>query len=125
VRQSLETLIADSFDWFVDIVAERRGLSHDAALKLADGRIYTGRQGLADKLIDAIGGEPEAVAWLEDERDVTADLPIVTAYPHDDDRLGWFTRFLGSEARAALGFNPTGPVVLDGLVSLWQVGPAS
>lgn len=125
VRQSLEGLIADSFDWFVTIVAERRGLSHDEALKLADGRIFTGRQGLADRLIDAIGGEPEAIAWLEAEHDVAPGLPVATVYPRADDRFGWLTRLVGSEARAALGFNPTGPVVLDGLVSLWQVTPAS
>jgi protease-4 len=125
VRQSLEALISDSFAWFVDIVADRRGLSHDQALALADGRIFTGRQGVADKLIDAIGGEPEAIAWLHDERDVAADLPVVTAYPLGDDRFGWLAKLVGSEARAALGFNPTGPVVLDGLVSLWQVEPAS
>jgi protease-4 len=63
VRASLQSLIDDSFGWFVDIVAERRGLPRDQVLTLADGRIVTGNQGVADKLIDAIGGEKEAVAW--------------------------------------------------------------
>ena len=57
VRASLAALVDDSFQWFVDIVAERRGLTAAGALALADGRIITGRQGVDTKLIDAIGGE--------------------------------------------------------------------
>jgi protease IV len=59
-------IVRDSFDWFVDIVAERRDCRASEAIALADGRIYTGRQALAARLIDAIGGEDEAVAWLAD-----------------------------------------------------------
>ena len=32
---------------------------------LTDGRIYSGRQAVALKLVDAIGGEKAAVAWLQ------------------------------------------------------------
>ena len=45
VRASLQSLVNDSFDWFVDIVAERRGMTAPEVLALADGRIVTGRQG--------------------------------------------------------------------------------
>src|SRR5690606_37690643 len=43
-RAVIESIVRDSYDWFVDIVAERRGLDRSDALVLADGRIYTGRQ---------------------------------------------------------------------------------
>ncbi|QMV03867.1 signal peptide peptidase SppA [Devosia sp. D6-9] len=125
VRASLESLVGDSFNWFVDIVAERRGLTRPQTLALADGRIVTGRQGIENKLIDAIGGEAEAIAWLQDERNVPAKLPVQSRYPLPDQGFGWFGKLIGSQARSALGLNPTGPIVLDGLVSLWQVGPAS
>lgn len=125
VRASLESLVGDSFDWFVDIVSERRGLTRPETLALADGRIVTGRQGVADKLIDDVGGEAEAIAWLESDKDVAANLPVYTRYPLPDQGFNIIGRILGSEARTALGLNPTGPIVLDGLVSLWQVGPAS
>ncbi|HEY4199377.1 MAG TPA: signal peptide peptidase SppA [Devosiaceae bacterium] len=124
VRDSLQSLITDSFNWFVDIVAERRGLTHDQTVALADGRILTGRQGVDAKLIDAIGGEAEAQAWMESDKQVAANLPVVTVYPIADDKFGWIGKILGSEARSALGLGATGPIVLDGLVSLWQVGPA-
>lgn len=122
VRASLQSLVDDSFSWFVDIVAERRGLTRAQVLPLADGRIMTGNQGISNKLIDEIGGEAEAVDWLVKNKGLKADLPIVTAYPTAQPGLGNIGRWLGGEARSALGLPADGPVVLDGLVSLWQVG---
>ncbi len=121
VRASLQSLVDDSFSWFVDIVAERRGMSRAEVLPLADGRIVTGNQGIAAKLVDEVGGEAEAVAWLEANKGIKADLPIVTRYPTD--RGGWMNwgDWVGGQARAALGLPAGGPVALDGLVSLWQV----
>lgn len=123
-RASIAALVDDSFQWFVDIVAERRGLSRPATLALADGRIVTGRVGVDSGLIDAIGGEAEALEWLEAERDVAADLDIRTVWPEPEGGLDLLGTFLNGQARAALGL-PEGPITLDGLVSLWQVGSAS
>ena len=77
VRASLQSLVDDSFSWFVDIVAERRGLTRAEVLPLADGRIVTGNQGIADKLVDEVGGEAEAIAWLEANKSIKADLPVM------------------------------------------------
>lgn len=121
-RASLAALVEDSFAWFVDIVAERRNISRPTALALADGRIVTGRVALDSKLIDAIGGETEAIAWLESEKGIAEDLPVVSAWPLPDQGFGWIGQLLGGSARAALGLPAEGPVMLDGLVSLWQVG---
>jgi protease-4 len=122
-RASIAALVDDSFQWFVDIVAERRGLTRPATLALADGRIVTGRVGVDSGLIDAIGGELEAIAWLEAERDLPGDLDIRTAWPQPDQGFDLIGTFLNGQARAALGL-PEGPITLDGLVSLWQVGSA-
>jgi protease-4 len=122
VRAALTSLVTDSFNWFVDIVADRRQLARPDALSLADGRVLTGRQALDDKLIDAIGGESEAIDWLESDKKIAADLPVVTRWPRPDAGFGNIGKFLGSQARAALGLPAEGPVALDGLVSLWQVG---
>lgn len=124
-RVSIQALVDDSFEWFVDIVAERRGLERPIALGLADGRIITGRVGMDTGLIDALGGEVEAQDWLETERDIEGDLDILTAYPLPDEGFGWVANYLSGQARAALGLPQQGPIVLDGLVSLWQVGFAS
>jgi protease-4 len=121
-RAALTGLVTDSFNWFVDAVADRRGIARPDALALADGRIFTGRQALEDKLIDAIGGEDEAIAWLQSDKHVAAGLPVVTRYPTANSGLPNFGRWIAGEARSALGFAPEGPLALDGLVSLWQVG---
>lgn len=120
VRASLQGLVDDSYQWFVDVVAERRGISRAETLALSDGRILTGRQGLETRLIDAIGGEQEAIAWLTSDREIKADLEVVDYFPLPDNN--WFapSRWLGEAARSGLGLPPEGPIALDGLVSLWQ-----
>jgi protease IV len=123
VRASLQSLVDDSFSWFVDIVAERRGLTRAQVLPLADGRVMTGNQGLQAKLIDEIGAESEAIAWLEKTKGIKAGLPVVTYYPTGGNNWTNIGRWIGGEARAALGLPGIGSVALDGLVSLWQVAP--
>ena len=39
--------------------------------------MFSGREALAHKLIDQIGGEPEVVKYLEDQRGVPKGLKIV------------------------------------------------
>ncbi|WDR07169.1 signal peptide peptidase SppA [Devosia rhodophyticola] len=124
VRRSLGALVNDSFEWFVDIVAERRNLSRPIALALADGRIMTGRMGVETKLIDAIGGEAEAIEWLEKEKNIGEKLPVSTAFPPADEGFGWLGKLIGGQARAALGLSGSSTIALDGLVSLWQVDAA-
>lgn len=58
-------LVADSYAWFRDLVGERRGLEGEALAQVANGGVFTGRLALDRGLIDALGGEPEAAAWLE------------------------------------------------------------
>lgn len=64
-RERLALLVADSFAWFRDLVGERRGLSGAALDRVANGGVFTGRLALEGGLIDTIGGEREATAWLE------------------------------------------------------------
>jgi protease-4 len=75
-RAMLDRAIRDSYEWFVGLVAERRGLSSADAHAVADGRVVTGRQALALKLIDAIGEESVARDWLTTAKSVDKDLPI-------------------------------------------------
>jgi protease IV len=122
-RESLQALVDDSFAWFVDVVAERRALPRPQVLTLADGRIVTGRQGVSVGLIDDVGGEAEAIAWLESDRGIAADLPVVTYFPLPSTSLFNLPEWLSGTAREVLGLGGQGPIALDGLVSLWQAGP--
>jgi protease-4 len=122
-RQSIAELVDDSFQWFVDVVAERRQIPRRKALALADGRIVTGRIALENQLIDAIGGEAEAREWLAQTHDVDPELVVRTLWPQPKEGFDLLGTFLGSQARLALGL-PAQGMALDGLVSLWQVGTA-
>lgn len=84
-KQMIGRLIDDSYRWFVDLVAERRGMDRTRALALADGSIFTGAQGLANGLVDRIGGEETARKWLVDEKGVDDALKIVDWKPKRDD----------------------------------------
>lgn len=75
-RQVLQALVMDMYDQFVAMVAAGRHMDPARVRELGDGRAYTGRQALALGLIDAIGGEPEARAWLAKARGVPRSLPV-------------------------------------------------
>lgn len=70
-----DELIADAYSWFRGLVADRRGLSGAALDRVADGRVFTGRQALDVGLIDGLGGLDAARDWL-DGQGVDADLPL-------------------------------------------------
>jgi protease IV len=71
-----EALVAESYQWFRGLVADRRGLEGAALDRVANGAVFTGRLALDNGLVDEIGGEPEGIAWLE-SRDPSVDgLPV-------------------------------------------------
>ena len=75
-REVLHGLVMDMYDQFVGMVAAGRHMDPDKVRQLGDGRAYTGRQALGLGLVDAIGGETEARAWLASERHISASLPV-------------------------------------------------
>ena len=75
-RAALQRVVDDNYDWFKRLVRERRKLGDAELATVSDGRVHTGRQGVALKLVDELGGEPEAIAWLEREKGVAKDLSV-------------------------------------------------
>lgn len=114
----IEDLIEDSYGWFSGIVADRRGFSPADVSRLADGRIFSGRRAVDEGLIDAIGGEREARAWLAAEHGVDTELKIREWTP--ETTLSEFD-FAESLLRAVgLDALLPAPPRLDGLVSVWH-----
>ena len=60
-RQVLQALLDDVYGQFVTAVAEHRGLDRKTVLAFADGRIYSGQQARALKMVDDLGGLDEAI----------------------------------------------------------------
>jgi protease-4 len=75
-REMLQGLVMDMFGQFVDMVAKGRHMDVAKVKALADGRPYTGQQALQLGLIDAIGGERDARAWLASAKGISASLPV-------------------------------------------------
>jgi protease IV len=117
-REALRQVVSDTYDWFKRMVST--------------GRIFNGRQSVPLKLVDAVGGERDAVAWLEREKNVAKDLPVRDWKPRSSRDLNlWTAASLGADA---LGFGDLAgglrraaasaeAASLDGLLALWH--PAS
>src|SRR3954467_5359321 len=75
-RAAIEALVKDSYDWFRGMVRDRRKLDDATLERVADGRVFTGRQGIELKLVDQIGNEQTAVDWLAQEKGLKPDTPV-------------------------------------------------
>lgn len=61
-----QALSDETYDRFVGIVAESRGMTEDAVRALADGRVYSAQQGVENGLIDGIMTQDEFDDHLRD-----------------------------------------------------------
>jgi protease-4 len=131
-KAAAEQMVADSQKWFLGLVASRRNIDTRSVSGLEQGRIFSGREALTYKLIDEVGGEAEAVQWLEQKRDVPKGLKIVDWKPQRSSDwtlvgasaavIGYlFGDRIGGEIAQLLRNDHTfGTMQLDGLVSVWQ-----
>jgi protease IV len=132
-RAALDALVKDSYAWFKGLVRQRRGMDDVLLEQVADGRVFTGRQAVDLKLIDQLGDEKTALAWLVEQKGVTKDLPV---YDYKlAPRFGDLTFLrataavvlealgLGAIARQieAAGLAPAvDRLTLDGMLALWH-----
>jgi protease-4 len=129
---AVRSLVEDSYDWFKNLVKERRGLDDAMLAKAADGRVFTAAQALPLKLVDEIGDEATARAWLAKHRDVPESL---SARDWRQSSIGSEFRWLGALASVAerIGLAPlatyfanegalraAAQAQLDGLLALWH-----
>ncbi|MFZ2156167.1 MAG: signal peptide peptidase SppA [Bradyrhizobium sp.] len=137
-RAALDALVKDSYAWFRGLVKSRRGMDDALLEKVADGRVFTGRQALDLKMVDQLGDEKTAIAWLVAQKGVKADLPVrdYKLSPHLSDLT--FLRTAASIALDALGLSVIARQVehaglaqavdrlgLDGMLALWQPAGAN
>lgn len=130
-RAAIQSMVDDSFVWFKDLVRTRRGLDAAGLAAVADGRIFTGRQGLPLKLVDQLGTEDAARAWLAAERAVPKSLPARDWKREDQSWSRFGLARISARALDAAGLPGLAALLrsdaararsLDGLLSLWQ-GP--
>jgi protease-4 len=114
-RAVMQGVIADLHNQFMGMVAEGRHMTLEEVRPLADGRVYTGRQALALKLVDAIGGEPEARAWMAAAKDIPASTPVRDLDPRDlsERTFGFALRGLAKSVVSEW-------LAIDGVRAVWQ-----
>ena len=78
---ALMAVVKDSYDYFIDLVVLNRKINKEEAKKIADGRIYSGRQAVSLKLVDAIGTVDDAIVWLKTEKKLNNNLQLQEIEP--------------------------------------------
>lgn len=132
-RAALDALVKDSYAWFKDLVKQRRGMDDTQLEKVADGRVFTGRQAIDLKLIDQLGDEKTAVTWLEEQKGVKKGLTVrdYKLEPRFSDLT--FLKTAASVTLEALGLGSIAHQIekagvvqavdrfgMDGMLALWQ-----
>lgn len=110
-REMLQGMANEVRDMFIGMVAERRGLKEEEVRVFADGRVVSGKHALEAKLVDAIGGEDEAIAWLEEDKKLEKGLPVRDVKIKEDlpklqellEGSKAFLRFLGVQGQGRTG----------------------
>jgi protease IV len=132
-RAAIEAIVRDSYDWFRNLVKARRHFDDANLDRVADGRVFTGRQAVELKLVDQLGDEQSAIAWLAKEKGIDPKLNV-----RDwrlDSRLGdlGFLHLIESKLLERMGLGTLATqlhelgtvqaverVNLDGLLALWH-----
>lgn len=137
-RAALDALVKDSYAWFRGLVKDRRSMDEAQVEKVADGRVFTGNQAVGLRLIDQLGDEKTAVAWLVAEKKIKSDLPVrdFKLAPKFGDLT--FLRTAASITLEALGLNGVARQLeqagvsraverlgLDGMLALWRPGASN
>ncbi|MDT8859385.1 signal peptide peptidase SppA [Alkalihalobacillus sp. MEB130] len=78
-RAILQSLIDESYDEFVRIIAEGREMSESQVRTVGDGRIYSGTQALELDLIDELGSLDDTIEMM---RELVGPLNVVKYEPH-------------------------------------------
>jgi protease-4 len=137
-RAALAAIVMDSYDWFRGLVRDKRKLDAAGLERVADGRVFTGRQALDLKLVDALGNEKTAVAWLAKEKGIDPNSPV------RDYRLSpRFSEFsflhvatvalldgaglsaIARRVEESGSFEAVERLSLDGLLALWHPSPTN
>lgn len=77
-RRQVLSWIERTYDVFLARVAASRDLDLDAVQAVAGGRVWTGRQGLENHLVDALGGLDDAIAMAREMAGLGQRSPVKT-----------------------------------------------
>lgn len=76
-RAVVERLMGSTYERFVSRVSAGRNMEWNRVLAIAEGRVWSGRDGLENGLVDRIGGLRAAIARARERASVGEDVPVV------------------------------------------------
>ncbi len=101
----LQSIADEAFEDFVQVIVAGRGMSETAVRTLADGRVYSGRQALANGLVDQLGNFQDAIDKAAELGGISG-TPRLVEYTREPSWaelfFGFATRFGQSEAERTL-----------------------
>lgn len=77
-RAFLQAIVDQSYQLFVDVIVESRGLSREEVLAVADGRVLSGQDALELGLVDELGGLREAVLAAGELAGISGEPEVVS-----------------------------------------------
>jgi len=89
----IQSLLDDTHDQFISDVAVARDLPYETIKVVADGRVFTGRQALKNKLVDTLGGYEDALHYLKTRVGVSQKAKVIERR----ERLDIFSEWLAEE----------------------------
>ena len=124
-RDFIQTYMNNFYDVFIDRVAVTRKMPAGQVRKIAEGRIYTGRQAVDIGLIDELGGLKEAIASARELAGIppSAEYRIVH-YPRPGSLGEIFESFSGAGVERAIqalagAVNPAPTVSFDDQLAMF------
>lgn len=86
-KKLLQALIDDVHLQFMEAVAENRKMKLEDVRKLADGRVFSGRQALAAGLVDELGNLQDAIRFAAKSGEISGEPQVV--YPPEKEKPLW------------------------------------
>lgn len=104
----LQKMVNRGYDTFTKRVADGRGMSQDSVKLIAEGRVWTGEQGLKIGLVDELGNLDAAVEYAAKKADLKKYRSV--SYPEPSTPFSMFLNkqkagYLDAEVRDILGDN--------------------
>lgn len=111
-RQVMQEMIDSSYDRFVTIISEGRGMSDEDVRKIADGRIYDGVQAHENGLVDELGYQEDALADLRKEY----KLKNATLFQYELPTFSMMDSFLGANVQKIFNKKESETEIISNLI---------
>ncbi len=111
-RRMLTAMVMDTYEQFVEAVADGRGMSKEEVYPLADGSVFSGRQAIDVGLVDTLGGFEDAVRYAAELAGIEGDPHTVKVPEPKKGIFDMFSSLFSGAEQAASGLTSPGPRVL-------------